>query len=248
VARRPVRLNLGTGAAYFFEEICKILRRISGVDQDLTPEALLQAYAMGVFPMADGRDDPDIHWIHPHRRGVLPLNGFVMSRSLAKRLRKPDLQVTVDTDFEAVVAACAERPETWISHRIQHLYLTLHRLGQAHSIEVRQGPQLVGGVYGVVVGGAFFGESMFSRVTDASKVALAYAVHRLRAGGFTLFDTQFLTPHLASLGGIEVSRADYRALLGRALTQPATFWPPGYSPSGGAVATSGRMQDNTQTS
>lgn len=218
------------------------------LEDDLTPDALLQAYAMGVFPMADGRDDPDIHWINPHHRGILPLDGFVISRSLAKRLRKADLQVTVDADFEGVVTACADRPETWISHRIQRQYRNLHRLGHAHSFEVRVGSELVGGVYGVVLGSAFFGESMFSRRTDASKIALAYAVHRLRAGGFTLFDTQFLTPHLASLGGVELSRAEYRALLAQALTRDATFWPPDYSPSAGAVAASGRMQDSTQTS
>jgi len=212
----------------------------------LTPETLLRAYVMGVFPMADGRDDPDIHWIDPRHRGILPLDGFVMSRSLARRLRRGDLQVTADQDFEAVVEACANRPETWISRRIQSLYVSLHQLGHAHSIEVRQGPNLVGGVYGVVIGAAFFGESMFSTVTDASKIALAFAVHRLRAGGFSLFDTQFLTPHLQSLGGIALTRASYHALLGQAVTRPATFWPEGYSATTGAV--SGRTQASTHTS
>lgn len=214
----------------------------------LTPETLLRAYAIGVFPMADGRDDPDIHWIDPRHRGILPLDGFLMSRSLARRLRRGDLQVTADQDFQAVVEACANRPETWISQRIQRLYVALHQLGHAHSVEVRQGPDLVGGVYGVVIGAAFFGESMFSTVTDASKVALAHAVHRLRAGGFTLFDTQFLTPHLARLGGVEVSRAEYHARLAQALPREADFVPTGYSATGASVAASGRMQDSAQTS
>ena len=220
------------------------------LNEELTPEILLRAYAMGIFPMSDGRDDPEIHWIDPRRRGVLPLDGFHISRSLAKRIRSGAFRVTADTAFEEVVAACADREETWISHRIQRLYVDLHRLGFAHSIEVWAGDTLVGGVYGVTLGAAFFGESMFSEVTDASKLALAHAVHRLRAGGFRLFDTQFLTPHLASLGGQEIPRAEYHRQLALALQQSASFDPPGYSPSAGAVsaAASGRTQDNTQTS
>lgn len=218
--------------------------------EELTPEILLQAYAMGIFPMAEGRDDPGIHWIDPRRRGVLPLDGFVVSRSLARHLRRGGYSVTVDTDFEGVVTACAEREETWISHRIQALYRELHHLGHAHSVEVREEGRLVGGVYGVTLGAAFFGESMFSRVTNASKVALAYAVHRLRAGGFRLFDTQFLTPHLASLGAVEIPRAQYHAELAATLAATAIFHPPGYSPSPSDVAggASGRMQPSTQTS
>jgi leucyl/phenylalanyl-tRNA--protein transferase len=205
---------------------------------------------MGVFPMSDGRDDPEIHWIDPRRRGILPLDGFHISRSLAKRIRSGAFRVTTDTAFEAVVEACADRDETWISHRIQRLYAQLHALGFAHSVEVWQGDQLVGGVYGVTLGAAFFGESMFSRTTDASKLALAFAVHRLRAGGFRLFDSQFLTPHLASLGGQEIPRAEYHRLLSAALGSTATFDPPGYSSSAGAVSAgaSGKMQDKTQTS
>ena len=214
----------------------------------LDPETLLQAYAMGIFPMAEGRDDPEIHWVDPRRRGVMPLDGFHISRSLSRTLRQTPLTVTVDHDFEAVVSACAQREETWISHRIQQLYGQLHRRGFAHSIEVRDGNELVGGVYGVSLGGAFFGESMFSSVTNASKIALAYAVHRLRAGGFQLFDTQFLTPHLASLGAVEITRAEYHRRLSAALAFPANFNPPGYSPSTASVAASGRMQDSTQTS
>ncbi len=214
----------------------------------LEPETLLQAYAMGIFPMAEGRDDPEIHWVDPRRRGIMPLDGFHISRSLARALRQTALVVTVNTDFEALVAACARREETWISHRIQQLYGQLHRRGFAHSIEVRSGDELVGGLYGVCLGGAFFGESMFSSVTNASKIALAHTVHRLRAGGFQLFDTQFLTPHLASLGAVEITRADYHRRLAAALAAPAQFFPTGYSPSTASVAASGSTQDNTQTS
>lgn len=222
-----------------------------GTADEITPEILLRAYAMGIFPMSDGRDDPDIHWIDPRRRGVLPLDGFHLSRSLAKRIRSGPFRVTVDTDFQAVVEACADRGETWISRRIQRLYVQLHTLGFAHSVEVWEGGSLVGGVYGVTLGAAFFGESMFSRATDASKVALAYAVHRLKAGGFQLFDTQFLTPHLASLGAVEITRADYHRRLAEALATKATFAPEGYSPSPSVVASagaSGRLQVRTQTS
>lgn len=225
-----------------------------GSADEITPDILLRAYAMGIFPMSDGRDDPEIHWIDPRRRGVLPLDGFHISRSLAKRIRSGRFRATADTDFETVVEACAARDETWISHRIHRLYAQLHRMGLAHSIEIWEGTALVGGVYGVTLGAAFFGESMFSRATDASKVALAHAVHRLRAGGFRLFDTQFLTPHLASLGGQEIPRAEYHRLLADALDHSATFTPAGYSPSAGAVASSasaeasGSTQFSTQTS
>lgn len=220
------------------------------IEPTITPEILLRAYAMGIFPMSEGRDDPEIHWVDPRRRGVLPLDGFHVSRSLLRTLRSGRFRVTVDTVFEAVVEACADRDETWISHRIQQLYAELFALGFAHSIEVWNGEDLVGGVYGVTLGAAFFGESMFSRVTDASKVALAYCVDRLRAGGFLLFDTQFLTPHLASLGGKEVARGEYHRLLNEALKSSADFDPPGYSPSAGAVSAgaSGKTQDKTQTS
>lgn len=222
------------------------------MDEELDPDTLLRAYAMGIFPMADGRDDPEIHWIDPRRRGILPLDGFHMSRSLSRRVRSGSYRVTADAAFDAVVAACADRSETWISHRIQRLYLQLHQQGQAHSIEVWDKDQLAGGVYGVTLGAAFFGESMFSRATDASKVALAFAVHRLRAGGFRLFDTQFLTPHLASLGGIEISRAEYHRRLAAAVAVRADFAPVGYSPTpldvAGSFAASGSTQDSTQTS
>ncbi|SLN14478.1 Leucyl/phenylalanyl-tRNA--protein transferase [Pseudoruegeria aquimaris] len=193
------------------------------MDLALTPELLLQAYANGIFPMAESRDDEDIFWLDPQRRGVFDLDGFHISRSLARRIRSGRFDISCDSDFEGVLDGCAEREETWISHRIRRLYLALHRRGHAHSIEVRHGGALVGGVYGVTLKGAFFGESMFSRETDASKVALAYLVDRLREGGFTLFDTQFLTPHLARLGAREITRAAYHARLAEALEKDADF-------------------------
>jgi leucyl/phenylalanyl-tRNA---protein transferase len=203
---------------------------------DITPDILLRAYAMGIFPMAQGRDDPEIHWVDPRLRGVMPLEGMHLSQSLRKRLRRDDYHVTADTAFGKVVDGCATRPETWINPAIYGLYLDLHGEGHAHSLEVWQDGKLSGGIYGVVLGAAFFGESMFSHRRDASKVALAWLVHRLQAGGFRLFDTQFLTPHLASLGGLEIPRTAYHRQLAAALTQPASFDPPGYSPVAGAVA------------
>jgi leucyl/phenylalanyl-tRNA---protein transferase len=222
------------------------------VDEELTPEILLRAYAMGIFPMAENRKDEAIHWVDPRRRGVLPLDGFHISRSLARRILSAQYTVSLDRAFPEVVTACAERDETWISHRIQRHYLDLHRLGFAHSLEVWQGTSLVGGVYGVTLGAAFFGESMFSHATDASKVALAHVVHRLRTGGFLLFDTQFLTPHLQSLGAVELSREVYHRRLSAALATEATLTPGNYSPSPSEVAASGAAsgtrQDKTQTS
>lgn len=228
----------------------------------ITPEILLRGYAMGVFPMADGRDDPGIHWVDPRRRGIFPLEGFHISSSLAAHIRRGNYRITTDTDFAGVLAGCADRPETWINAEITALYLALHHMGHAHSLEVWSGDDLIGGVYGVTLGAAFFGESMFSRRTNASKTALAYLVHRLRAGGFTLFDTQFLTPHLASLGAVEITRAQYQLRLADALRQQATFDPPGYQPSVAGVSSSGAgssagtsgsassptSQRNTQTS
>lgn len=181
---------------------------------------------MGIFPMAEHRDDPEVFWVDPKRRGIIPLDGFRISRSLARRIRREEFDITIDKDFAGVVDGCADRVETWISAEIRDLYLALHSLGHAHSLEVREDGELVGGVYGVALGGAFFGESMFSRRTDASKVALAYLVHRLVSGGFTLFDTQFLTAHLASLGAVEISRGAYRALLAEALQRDADFSAP----------------------
>ena len=209
----------------------------------VTPETLLSAYAMGVFPMAEGRSSGEIHWVDPKKRGIFPLDGFRISRSLARAIGRGDYHVTTDTDFAAVVDACADRAETWINAEIRALYLALHHAGYAHALEVRAGNALIGGVYGVTLGAAFFGESMFSRRTDASKIALAWLMHRLRAGGFTLFDTQFLTPHLASLGAVEIPRADYHRRLDAALSAKASFDPPGYSAGASSV-----RQRNTQTS
>ena len=187
----------------------------------LSPELLLQAYQVGVFPMSEGRDDPEVFWVAPRMRGVFPLDGFRISRSLARTMRRRRLTVTHDTAFQEVVQGCADRDETWINDTIFALYCELHEGGFAHSIEVRDGKALVGGVYGVTNGAAFLGESMFSRATDASKIALAYLIDRLRLGGFQLFDTQFITPHLASLGAVEISRAEYHDRLASAMTQTA---------------------------
>ena len=189
----------------------------------LTPDLLLNAYASGVFPMAENRDDSDIFWVDPQFRGVIPLDDFRISRSLAKTLRRAPFQITLNTDFEQVVTGCADRPETWINDTIIDLYRALHARGDAHAIEVWDGPDLVGGVYGITIGGAFFGESMFSRRRDASKVALAYLVDHLNRCGFMLFDTQFITDHLASLGAIEIPRKAYQAALSQALQVDANF-------------------------
>ncbi|MFT7059603.1 MAG: leucyl/phenylalanyl-tRNA--protein transferase [Pseudorhodobacter sp.] len=210
---------------------------------EITPDLLLHAYSIGLFPMAESRDSSELYWVDPTRRGVFVLDEFNISRSLSRRILNWNCTIRTNTDFAGVVAACADRPETWINDTIFNLYLKLHRAGFAHSLEVWEEGCLVGGVYGVTLGGAFFGESMFSRRTDASKVALAWLVHRLKAGGFTLFDTQFLTPHLASLGAIEVGRASYQKQLKAALTQQAEFEPKGYAPDRHSV-----RQRNIQTS
>jgi leucyl/phenylalanyl-tRNA--protein transferase len=187
----------------------------------LDPDLLLRAYSVGVFPMASTRDAPDVFWVEPKKRGVLPLDGFHLSRSLAKVLRSDRFTVTADRAFGAVVAGCAEatagRPDTWINPEIERAYAELHRRGYAHSVEVWADDTLVGGLYGVRLGAAFFGESMFSRRSNASKVGMAHLVARLRAGGFRLLDCQFLTDHLASFGAIEVARDAYVALLDAAL-------------------------------
>lgn len=184
---------------------------------DVTADLLLQAYCSGIFPMAEHKDDPQLFWVDPRKRGVLPLDSFHISRSLAKRLRKQNYRITLNSAFEDVLAGCANRSETWISHEIHTLYCELHRMKAAHSLEVWMDDTLVGGVYGVTVGRAFCGESMFSTRTDASKIALAWLVDLLKRCGFILFDTQFLTPHLASLGGVEISRNAYHQKLAQAL-------------------------------
>jgi leucyl/phenylalanyl-tRNA--protein transferase len=194
---------------------------------ELQPELLLQAYAIGVFPMAEGRDDPRLFFVDPDKRGVLPLNGFHISRSLRKTVRRRVFDVAWDRDFEATIDGCAEatgrRPDTWINPEIRRLYLALHARGHAHSVECWRDGRLVGGLYGVRLGGAFFGESMFSRATDASKVALVHLVATLKSAGFLLLDTQFITDHLARFGVVEIPRDDYRELLGRAIATPVQF-------------------------
>jgi leucyl/phenylalanyl-tRNA---protein transferase len=183
----------------------------------LDPRLLLQGYATGIFPMADSRDADELFWVEPRNRAIIPIDGFHVSRSLRRTLRIGRFTVTHDCDFAAVIAACADREETWINAELERAMLALHGSGHAHSIEVWQYEELVGGLYGVKLGRAFFGESMFSRRTDASKVALAWLVARLRVGNFTLLDCQFMTEHLASLGAISVSRDTYVALLSAAL-------------------------------
>ena len=190
---------------------------------DLTPDLLMCGYALGIFPMSEHRDDPDIFWVDPRRRGVLPLDGFHVSRSLARRMRNTRYEIRLNSDFTSVVDACADRPETWINAEIRQIYLSLHQRQQAHSLEVWEAGTLVGGVYGVTLGGAFFGESMFSRRTDASKIALAHLTDHLQRCGFELFDTQFITAHLRSLGAIEISRATYLARLAKAVCVDADF-------------------------
>jgi leucyl/phenylalanyl-tRNA--protein transferase len=187
----------------------------------IDPLMLLQAYAIGVFPMSDDRDADEIYWVEPKRRAILPLDGFCLSRSLAKTIRRDRFRVTANRNFPAILALCAEaapdRPSTWISRDIEAAYIELHRLGFAHSIECWEGEELVGGLYGVSLGQAFFGESMVSRRADASKVALAWLVARMRSGGFSLLDCQFMTDHLRSLGAIEIGQAEYLGLLGQSV-------------------------------
>jgi len=190
---------------------------------ELTPELLLHGYSIGIFPMAEHRDDPEIFWVDPRRRGVMPLQGFHLSRSLAKAMRRSPLRASVDENFAAVVEGCADRADTWINDEIFSLYNALHQRSHAHSVEIWEDQTLVGGVYGVTLGGAFFGESMFSRRTNASKMALAVLVDRLRRAGFVLFDAQFLTDHLASLGAVEITRAEYHARLDHAKEVKARF-------------------------
>ena len=176
--------------------------------------------------MAEHRDDPEIFWVDPRRRGVFPLDGFHISRSLSRAMRRTRFTITTNTAFNDVVTGCADRADTWINAEIFSLYAQLHTLGHAHALEVWEDDMLVGGVYGVTLGRAFFGESMFSRRDNASKIALACLVDRLNRGGFTLFDTQFLTPHLASLGAQEITRAAYHARLEMALMKTADFTAP----------------------
>lgn len=193
----------------------------------LTSDLLLRAYASGIFPMARSRDENRLYWIDPERRGILPLDAFHIPRSLRKTLRNEAFEIRCDTAFETVMRACgeatADRPDTWINDQIVRLFVELFELGLAHSVEVWQDGELAGGLYGLALGGAFFGESMFSRRTDASKVALVHLVARLRHGGFRLLDTQFVTDHLKQFGTREIPRAEYQERLADALDERAWF-------------------------
>ena len=194
----------------------------------LTPQLLLRAYSIGVFPMAEGRDRDEVYWVDPKRRGVLPLDGFHLPRRLRRTVRQGGFEIRCDSAFAETVAGCAEaapdRPDTWINREILALSEDLFAMGYAHSVECWQAGRLVGGLYGVAVGGAFFGESMFSRERDASKVALVHLVLRLRLGGFLLLDTQFVTRHLERFGTVEIPRSAYRQQLKAALAAPARFY------------------------
>jgi leucyl/phenylalanyl-tRNA--protein transferase len=212
----------------------------------ITPELLLRAYAAGIFPMAEAADDPELFWLDPEQRGILPLEGFHVPHRLRRTIRSGVFEIHCNTAFAEVVQGCAEatidRPSTWINRDIFELYTALHRLGHAHSVEAWRDGDLVGGLYGVSLGGVFFGESMFSRTTDASKVTLVHLVARLIVGGFKLLDTQFVTDHLAQFGAIEVARAEYRRQLHAALVLPAQF-PVGFEGDPLSI-----LQSTTQTS
>jgi leucyl/phenylalanyl-tRNA--protein transferase len=192
-------------------------------DRSLTPELLLGAFAAGVFPMAESQNDPEVHWVDPRQRGVLPLDGFRMSRSLARRMRSGRYRATLDHGFADILNGCADRHETWINDTIRELMVKLFDMGFAHAFGVWHEERLIGGMYGLALGGAFFGESMFSQETDGSKMALAWSVDHLRRTGFVLFDTQFITPHLETLGAEEIPRSLYRARLAHALETEANI-------------------------
>jgi leucyl/phenylalanyl-tRNA---protein transferase len=195
---------------------------------EITPDVLLRAYSIGLFPMAESREAETLFWVEPEARGVFPLDGLIVSRSLAKTTRGDAFEVAADRAFDAVMAACADRDKTWINADIRRLYGALFDFGCAHSVEAYQDGELVGGLYGVSLGAAFFGESMFHRARDASKVALVHLVARLRLGGFRLLDAQFVTPHLAALGAVEIPRDEYRRRLSAAIDAAGDFgaWPP----------------------
>ncbi len=194
---------------------------------DLTPELILRAYQAGIFPMAEDADSPDLFWVSPQQRGVIPLDAFHISRTLRKTLRTHPYDIRIDTDFAATIEGCAtagvDRESTWINPEIRRLYGALFERGYVHTVEVWDGPELVGGLYGVSLGAAFFGESMFHRRTDCSKIAMAHLLQRLAAGGYRLLDTQFVTDHLRTFGGIEISREDYESRLAEALRHRGDF-------------------------
>lgn len=197
-------------------------------NMSITPEILLRAYSIGLFPMAESADDPEIFWVEPELRGIIPLDRFHVSRSLAKTVRRAPFDIRYDTAFDSVVAKCAEcvdnRQSTWINETIRGLYGQLHRMGHAHSVEAFQDDELVGGLYGVTLGSAYFGESMFSRRTNASKICLVHLVERLKSRGFTLLDTQFTTDHLKTFGAIDVPKRDYARLLEKAMADPSAVF------------------------
>ena len=199
--------------------------RRRGRNPEITVDILLRAYSVGLFPMADAADDPELFWVEPELRGIIPLDTFHVSKSLAKTIRRKPFDIRYDTAFEAVMAGCAaaapDRPSTWINETIRRLYTELHHIGHAHSVEAWEGDELVGGLYGVSLGSAFFGESMFSRRTDASKICLVHLVERLREKGFTLLDTQFTTDHLKNFGAIDMPKDDYAKILEKAIDRPS---------------------------
>lgn len=218
----------------------------------LTPEVVIRAYSIGIFPMASHRNDPTVHWVAPAMRGILPLDDFHLPRRLRRTLRGAGFEVRVDTAFASVIDACAEprpgHPETWINDNIAQVFGDLHQMGLAHSIETWRDGELVGGLYGLALGGAFFGESMFSLVTDASKVALVHLVALLRQGGFLLLDVQFVTEHLRRFGAAEVPAGQYLYLLEEALPVKASFVVPPDAGSWEAVLSALTTQSSTQTS
>jgi leucyl/phenylalanyl-tRNA--protein transferase len=214
------------------------MSRRTDPDSEVTPQLLLRAYSIGIFPMAESAEDPTIYWVEPRERGIIPLDGLHVSSRLARTVRSDVFEIRIDTAFDQVLAGCAaparDREQTWINARIRALYGELFDMGHAHTVECWKDGRLVGGLYGVNLGAAFFGESMFHAERDASKVALVHLVARLRAGGFKLLDTQFVTPHLASLGAVALSRRRYRDLLDEAVAHQADYlaWPADYRVSG----------------
>lgn len=225
------------------------MNRASDRFAEITPEVLLKAYSCGIFPMAESADDPSLYWVEPERRGVMPIESFHIPRRLARTVRSDRFEIHIDRDFDAVIEACAApapgRPKTWINHRIRRLYRELFQRGRCHTVEAWRGNRLVGGLYGVSIGRAFFGESMFHFERDASKVALVHLNARLRLGGYRMLDAQFLTDHLARFGAIEVERDEYHRLLSEALDGEGDFYffPPEAVIAGGVV-----LQSVTQTS
>ena len=194
------------------------------MNQDaLDPQLMLHAYAQGIFPMAETSMDPKLFWVDPEYRGVFPINQFRVSRSMNRFMRKSNLSATLNHSFEVVLSQCADREETWINPTLQAFYNQLHVANQCHSLEVWQGHNLIGGVFGLTIGGAFFGESMFSKQDNGSKAALAFLITHLQKCGFTLFDTQFITDHLASLGAVEITRVAYRHQLAQAIELPVSI-------------------------